>query len=211
MKKHHLYEVWDQVPVVYYQAGVERNLFQRIWHLKKLSLAKEIIGRKAHQKGLDVGCASGFMLSEITKSFPKIKFWGVDVYDKAIDYAKQQYPKINFKVAPAEKLPFEDNTFDLVICYETIEHVEDPLKSLQEIHRVLTKDGEAIITMDSGNWLFRAVWFVWEKTKGKVWQGAHLHPFHHEELEDMVEKSSLKVKEKIFSHWGMEVTIIATK
>lgn len=211
MRDHHLYKVWDQVPVTYYQEGVSKNLFQKIWHSTKLQLAKKVISRKAHKKALDIGCASGYMVSEIANSFPDIKFWGVDVYDKAIDYAKAHYPNINFSVAAAEKLPFQDNSFDLVICYETIEHVENPLMSLKEIKRVMSEDGVAIITMDSGNWLFRIVWFVWEKTKGKVWEGAHLHPFHHEELEDMVENSGLKIKEKIFSHMGMEVTIIAEK
>ena len=42
--------------------------------------------------------------------------------------------------------------------------------------------GVFILAMDSGSWLFRVVWFIWENTTGKVWKGAHLHPFNHEQL-----------------------------
>lgn len=211
MKNHKLYEIWDKVPVTYYQKGTKSNMLQKIWHGIKVKQAREIISKGDFKNGLDVGCASGYMTSLLSQSFPQVNFSGIDVYDKAISFAKKNYPNISFKVAPAEKIPFKDNFFDLVVCYETIEHVEDPLKSLQEIRRVLRKDGVGIISMDSGNWLFRMVWFVWEKTKGKVWEGAHLHPFHHTQLGEMIIKSKLKIKEKIFTHLGMEVTFVVSK
>lgn len=206
-----LYKIWHQVPVDYYQQGVKKNLFQKFWHGEKIITAKKIIKTLKFSKCLDVGCASGYMLSEIAKAFPKSKYFGIDVYDRAISYAKKTYPKIEFKVAASEKIPYKNESFDLIICYETIEHVENPLKTLQEARRVLKKDGNFILAMDSGNLLFRTVWFIWENTTGKVWQGAHLNPFHHDELENLIKKSGFKIKQKLFSHFGMEVVFVLSR
>lgn len=211
MKNHKLYHIWNKVPADYYQEGVKDNFFQWLWHTHKITLAKKIIKNIDFLNCLDIGCASGFMTSEIYKAYPHARYWGVDIYDKAIEFAKKNYPHINFKKASATKLPFKDENFDLILCFETIEHVEDPKICLMEIKRILKKNGTAIITMDSGNLLFRIVWWFWEKTKGKVWQGAHLHPFHHNQLEKLIKSCGFKIKKKIFSFFGMEVTFILQK
>lgn len=211
MRNHKLYKIWDQVPVTYYQRGVKGNLFQWLWHSHKVKLAKKILSNSKFNNCLDVGCASGYMISQIAAFFPYSKYFGIDIYDKAIDYAKKTYPHIKFKTASADKLPFKDNTFDLILFYETIEHVENPKACLKEIKRVLKKNGTLILTMDSGSLFFRLVWFIWENTKGKIWQGAHLHPFHHTELEQLIRNSGFRMKNKIFSFLGMEVTFILSK
>lgn len=211
LRNHKLYKIWSQVPVNYYQEGVKRNFLQHLWHAHKIRLARNIAEAIKFENCLDVGCASGYMVSEISKVFPHAKYFGVDIYDKAIAYAKKVYPHIKFKIASADKLPFKDQSFDLVLFYETIEHVEEPDKCLQEIKRVLKKEGKLILTMDSGNLLFRMVWLVWENTKGKIWKGAHLHPFHHQQLEKIIKDSGFKINNKIFSFLGMEVTFVLSR
>lgn len=211
MKDHKHYQIWSQVPVDYYQSGINGNFLQKIWHLLKIQNLNSMLEKMSFKNCLDVGCASGHMISEISKKYPNVVYFGVDVYDKAIEHAKKVYTYISFKVAPAEKLPFNDSTFDLVISYETIEHVEDPKTALREIKRVLKKDGTAVVAMDSGSFLFRIVWFFWERTKGRVWQGAHLHPFRHNELEQLIKNEGFAIKKKIFSHLGMEVVFILGK
>lgn len=211
MKNHKLYPIWDKVPVTYYQKGVKENFLQWFWHTHKINLCKKIIKNLKVKNCLDIGCASGFMLSEIFKSYPEAKYFGVDVYDKAIAFAKKNYPEIKFKVASAEELPFKNEGFDLILFYETIEHVVNPKQCLVEIKRVLKKDGILILTMDSGSLLFRFVWAIWENTKGKIWKGAHLHPFHHKELEKLIRLTGFRIQHKIFSFFGMEVTFVLTK
>lgn len=211
MRNHKLYNVWGKVPVTYYQNGIKSNLFQWLWHKSKIRLAKHILAQFRFNNCLDVGCASGYMISQIAHLFPNAKYFGIDIYDRAIEYAKKNYPHIKFKVASADKLPFKSNAFDIILFYETIEHVENPQACLKEIKRVLKNNGTLILTMDSGNLLFRIVWFIWENTKGKIWQGAHLHPFHHTELEQLIRNSGFKIKDKIFSFLGMEVTFILSK
>lgn len=91
MKNHQLYKVWNQVPVTYYQQGVKRNLFQYLWHNHKIRLAKRILTQLKFDNCLDVGCASGYMISQIASIFSSAKYFGID---------------INFKVASADNLPF---------------------------------------------------------------------------------------------------------
>ena len=211
LTNHKLYNVWNQVPASYYQEGVRKNLFQKLWHNSKIKLAKKLLSRIQFKNCLDVGCASGFMLSQIAASFPEAKYTGVDIYDKAIEYGRTTYPSINFQTASADKLPFKDSSFDLILFYETIEHVENPQTCLKEIRRVLSKNGTLILSMDSGSWLFRIVWFVWENTRGRIWKGAHLHPFHHWELERLIKKTRFRIRKKIFSFFEMEVTFVVKK
>src|SRR3989344_1740157 len=126
------------------------------------------------------------MTNYISSLFPKSKITAIDAYQKAIKYAQKKYSHIKFIKGDAHKLSFQKNIYDLVVCYETIEHLKNPVKALSEIKRVLKPKGMAVVAMDSGNFLFRIVWWIWENSKGKVWQGAHIHPYHHEELEQII-------------------------
>ncbi len=206
-----LYKIWSQVPHNYYQRGIKRNLLQRIWHKNKIRVACNLIKDLSFKNCLDLGCASGYMTAEIAKKYPEIKFTGVDIYDRAIAYATKMYPAIRFIQADALSLPFRNNTFDLIISYETFEHIKDPNLFLKEAKRVLSKNGVFILAMDSGTLPFRLIWFIWEKSFGKVWQNAHLNPLHHTHLEKLLEKSGFKIKEKIFTHLGLEVVLVLNK
>ncbi|MBI1862494.1 class I SAM-dependent methyltransferase [Candidatus Microgenomates bacterium] len=208
MPNHRLYGIWKQVPVTYYQRGVQGNILQRIWHRNKLRQVEKIIRGLTFKTCLDVGCAGGFMISEVARKFPRAKYYGIDAFDRAVAYAKAQYPNITFKTGMAENIPFKDNSFDLILFYETIEHVEHPARALKELRRVLKKDGTVILAMDSGNAAFRVIWYVWEHTYGRVWQNAHLHPFHHTELEKLIRRSGFTIRSKQFTHMGLEVVFV---
>ncbi|MEK7497552.1 MAG: methyltransferase domain-containing protein [Patescibacteria group bacterium] len=206
MKNKDLIKIWNQVPPNYYEKEIARNLLKRYWHTLKVSTFRKLTKNLRPKKILDVGCASGRMANEVSKIFPEAKISAIDAYSKTINYGKKKYPHINFSVEDAHKLSFKSSTFDLVICYEVIEHVVDPKRVLAEIRRVMKKNGRALVVMDSGNWLFRIVWFISENTISRVWQGAHLHPFKHRELENAIKKVGFKIVNKHFSHFGMEVS-----
>lgn len=204
-------DIWNQVPPDYYEKGVKQNILQRIWHTKKLSTFKEVIDGVKYKKILDVGCAGGTFTNNISSIFPQAKITGIDIYPRAIEYGKNKYPHINFILSDVHNLPFKNNTFDLIVCYETIEHIVNPLRALIEIKRVLKNDGSALIAMDSGSLLFRIVWYFWEKSKGRVWQDAHIHPYNHKELESLIKKAGFQITRRHFSHLGMEVSFLLKK
>ncbi len=206
-----LTKIWNQVPADYYETEIAKSFLKRHWHTLKVNTFKELTIDLKPKTILDDGCASGRMANEVSKIFPKAKVSAVDVYQKALDFGKKNYKHIKLRKADAHKLPFRANTFDLVINYEVIEHLVNPEKALQEMKRVVKKNGRVIVAMDSGNWLFRIVWWISEKTISKVWQGAHLHPFKHQELETLIKKVGFKILEKRFSHYGMEVSFLLEK
>jgi len=55
-----------------------------------------------------------------------------------------EFPYVTLK-ADLTELPFQDETFDCILCYHVLEHIEDDIKALSEMYRILKKDGWAII------------------------------------------------------------------
>jgi len=97
---------------------------------------------------LDIGCAKGFMLYDFQRHIPGISIQGIDISTYAIENAKEEV-KSQLQVANAINLPFEDNTFDLVISISTLHNLEkvDMKQAIKEIMRVTKKD--AFITLDA--------------------------------------------------------------
>ena len=97
---------------------------------------------------LDVGCAKGFMLHDVKQLMPDLTVAGVDISPYAKEHAIETV-KPFIKVGNAKKLPFDDDSFDLVISINTIHNL--PLKeckqSLREIQRV--SRAHSFVTMDA--------------------------------------------------------------
>lgn len=91
----------------------------------------------ANARILDVGCGKAFLLYEFTRVLPGVEVQGVDLSDYAIKNAKEEI-RTQLQVADASRLPFPDQSFDLVISINTLHNLPiDALwKALQEIERV---------------------------------------------------------------------------
>ena len=85
--------ILNAVPPDYYQQGVKRNVLQKIWHMNKLNVTKNLM-LKEYDNILDVGCASGWFLSELAKKQPNANYYGIDLYKKAIKYGNKKYKKL---------------------------------------------------------------------------------------------------------------------
>lgn len=202
--------IFHQVPPDYYQKGVRNNLLQRFWHTGKFKAVLSLI--ESNPKFiLDVGSASGWFLSKMSKRFPKAKCVGVDVYKNAITYGKNKYKSIRFVHADAHKLPFQDDSFDMIVCTEVLEHVTNPKGVLKEIRRVLKQHGAVVIEMDTGNILFNIVWYLWMNFNGKVWKGSHLHKFSSAKLEKMIKDCGFLIEKKKLFNFKMAVVFSSKK
>lgn len=97
---------------------------------------------------LDVGCAKGFMLFDLLSELPKINARGIDISEYAITNGKDEVKSI-LNQGCATSLPFEDNSFDVVISINTIHNLEkgECARALLEIQRV--SKGKAFITVDA--------------------------------------------------------------
>jgi len=114
----------------------------RYEHIQRYRFAIRKIG--SNKKVLDLGCGTGYGSELLYKEGNKV--YGIDISQKAIDYAKKTYPGPEYICCSAERLPFEDNFFDAVTAFEVIEHVQNPEKTLDEIYRVLKEDGDLFIS-----------------------------------------------------------------
>lgn len=103
---------------------------------------------------LDIGCNSG-QLMKVLRDEKKCRVVGVDVSETALKVAKDKGLRV--LKASAEKLPFKDNRFDVVIMREVLTHIHEPLKALKEARRVLKKDGYLLGSAPHAN-LERIVW-----------------------------------------------------
>ena len=99
-------------------------------------------------KVLDVGCAKGFMLYDFSQVISGIQLAGIDVSSYAIENSIESI-RPYLKIANAVEIPFDDNSFDLVISINTVHNLEesDLAKALQEIERV--SKGNSFITVDA--------------------------------------------------------------
>jgi len=125
-----------------YSEGVE-TLAQR-QHLARYRFASRFV------KGLrvlDVASGSGYGSYLLFKSGAK-EVVGVDVDQQAVNYSNRTYhgENLSFVVGDAENLRFKKDRFDVVVSFETIEHLPNHLKYIQEIKRVLAKNGLFIMS-----------------------------------------------------------------
>ena len=98
---------------------------------------------------LDVGCGTGANL-EMLKNFGEAE--GVDVSDDALEFCRTKGLKAHKGLA--EKLPFTDESFDVVTALDVVEHLDDDVAGLKEMRRVLKKDGRALIFVPAFMWLW---------------------------------------------------------
>ena len=102
---------------------------------------------------LEIACGSGIGLGYISENAKTVL--GGDIDTDLLSYAKKTYEK-NKKVSvlelDAQNLPFEDNSFDIVLIFESIYYFPQIEKALQEVYRVLKSGGKLIISTVNNQW-----------------------------------------------------------
>ena len=105
--------------------------------IKKLKISSEVIN------ALEVGCGGGILSEELAKM--GLLTTGIDPSEQslnsAINHAEESNLIINYEKGAGENLPFPNNSFDVVICCDVLEHVRDFPKVISEISRVLKRGG----------------------------------------------------------------------
>lgn len=93
---------------------------------------------------LDVGCGTGRLIRLLKDRGAVVT--GADISGKMIKIAGKKFPDIKIANADIENLPFEDNSFDVVIAAFVIVHLKSLKKAFDEVYRVLKNDGIFILT-----------------------------------------------------------------
>jgi len=117
-----------------------------------IDLKKEVfymLNLPNNKKILDVACGYGDFLVLLKERGHTGELFGVDLSENFVKESKKSNQDINFSVANAESLPFEDETFDIVLCKHSLYHFDDIPKAIKEMSRVLKKEGKLVITLNS--------------------------------------------------------------
>ena len=143
----------------FYDAAEELR-YEYHYHLQPLfdKIAEAYPGGKV----LEVGCSMGNDTIQFARRGMQVT--GVDLTPAAIELINQRFDMYgesgDFRVADAENLPFDDDTFDVVYSFGVLHHTPDTAKSIEEVRRVLRPGGTAYIMLyntRSLNWLAHKV------------------------------------------------------
>ena len=110
---------------------VQRYLLRR-FHRQIASLLKAT----GAERILDAGCGEGFVVSYLLQGNDGLTITGIDCSLEAIEMARQMVPGGLFDLGDLREMPYGDDSFDLVMCLEVLEHLPDPHRGLRELRRV---------------------------------------------------------------------------
>jgi len=134
------------------QYNDEKHNYLRYWDGRDYEQAAEeiMINRMLHGKrfkhAVDVGGGYGRLSVVLTQFADKVTL--AEPSQQQLDIAKdflKDKPKVDMKLAQAEKLPFKDGEVDFAMVVRVIHHLPNPVPAFEEIHRVLEKDGYFMI------------------------------------------------------------------
>jgi len=100
---------------------------------------------------LDIGCRDGNMMLYCEQNKSNVEFHGMDITEKDLETAKRRGYKTGHRHDIRNRpFPYEDNFFDAVICSHILEHLEHPEEVLDELHRIMKKEGMLIVGVPIG-------------------------------------------------------------
>ena len=137
---------------------------------------------------LDIACGSGYGSKLMSATAKKV--YAVDVDKDTIRYAKDNYAakNIEYIVGDGAKIPLDDNSVDLVVSYETIEHIEAYKEFLREVKRVLKPKGLLMLSTPNDK----------EYSKGNHF---HYFEFTHKQLQAAVGEFFSHTKDYFQVQW----------
>ena len=171
----------------------------------------EELRREQFDTLLDAGCGTAPMLSLLTKEYPDKHFVGLDLTPEMIRKAKEKnLPNTELVVGDCENLPFEAETFDVIINSQSFHHYPNPQDFFNSVYRVLKPGGCLILRDNTGpRWIVGIMNRVLLPMANLIGHGdvkGYLIP----EVREMCEKAGLAV-EKLEAQKGYRMHLVARK
>ncbi|MEM6641937.1 MAG: class I SAM-dependent methyltransferase [Bacteroidota bacterium] len=118
---------------------------------------------------LELGCGEGRGVELLVPRADS--YLGIDKIDSIVQDLKHRFPSYKFMQGTFPPFPFKDNQFDCLVTFQVIEHVEEDLEFIKEIHRVLKPGGKALMTTPNIKMtLSRNPWHIREYTAAELTQ-----------------------------------------
>jgi len=119
---------------------------------------------------LDVGCGNGYVTNHLGRLI-KTKMVGLDIDSRKIKSAKSLYNSDCYLVSDGRNMPFRDDSFDLVLSTEVLEHQRKPEKLMNEIIRTSRQYGFFSVP-------YEPYWRACNMLRGKFWKTLGNNPEH---------------------------------
>ena len=100
-----------------------------------------LAGVQAGQRAIDVGCGPGALTAELVGIVGSINVAAVDPSEPFVEAARVRHPGVDVRLAPAEDLPYPNDTFDVAIAQLVVHFMSDPVAGLTEMRRVTRAGG----------------------------------------------------------------------
>jgi len=154
------------------------------WYVARRELILQLISKQDRDKTIvDVGAGSGFNISFLKKKGFKHVF-GIEHSKEFIKYAKPCI--LNSSIS---RIPLKENSVDIVLCLDILEHIEHEEKAIKEMARILKKDGISIITVPAIN----SLWSVHDEIN------KHFRRYNIKRLNDLLKGRFLIIKQ---TYWN---------
>lgn len=130
----------SNVPGNYYDKYHTKNPISRYLMNGFLSSFDDCLSQIKIDSVLEAGCGEGELTNFVNNKYPDLeKLSGIELETVTVHEANKRFPHLDIKQGSIYELPFENDSFDLVIACEVLEHLDDPLAALDEICRVSSK------------------------------------------------------------------------
>lgn len=175
-----------------------------------LRLTLEKVAALPAERVLDVACGTGQLLGLLAARSDLVELVGIDRVPAMLDVARRRLgQRATLLECDAAQLPFDDANFQLITSTSALHYFEDVDVVLGEIRRVISPNGNLVITDWSRN-------FFWMRLMNRIlpWtHHAHVHTFSSSELEKNLVRAGFTInsmtKTRISWFWGM-MTVHAT-
>ena len=137
-------------------AAVEAGHF---WFVGRNNILRERMTRYFSQQNsqpnniLEIGCGTGFVLSNTRKLFPQAQLNGSDIFTEGLAYAKQRVPSANLFQMDACHIPYQAE-FDLIGAFDVLEHIDDDIGALAQMYTACQPGGGLVLTVPQHRWLW---------------------------------------------------------
>jgi ubiquinone/menaquinone biosynthesis C-methylase UbiE len=168
-------ENWTGERVVPGVEGLE-GLFQT--HLVRYSFATQLFPQARYV--LDLGCGTGYGSYYLAQQLDNANIVGTDIASEAIQFAVAEYqdPGLYYAVSDGKHTPFAEQSFDVITCFEVIEHISNPEALLEEAKRITHPQGVFIVSTPNRD--------VYSRGCERPWNPYHVKEFTLLEFEELL-------------------------
>ena len=205
-----------------YRHGYQRDLLASgydacVLAALRWALERPEVAEPRREAVLDFGCGQGRYMPELAARFPRARISGADISGVALELAAERYPDASYLAADGHRVPAADESFDLIVSIDVIEHVADAGATAAELARLLRPGGAAVLTTPCANrgsiaWFYNELFGGFEETPDGLGrfatdEPAHLRRLTSGEARRLLEGAGLEVLGTRW--WGHALTALA--